>query len=132
MQDDIINDLCKMLKQHGYVLAIVNIQTEAYTDPVLPFVYFSKENGSIFALAEEYFHIENEHSGRLLWTDNDERNPHEHEAWNEALSWLKRYWNMNEGGDNYLKFMEYFGVPYSLETSVIEEFCPVNQNINHA
>ncbi|GAK31706.1 hypothetical protein WOSG25_140080 [Weissella oryzae SG25] len=130
--NNIIDDIFKLIHSLNWEIEQAPLSSlPSLVDPIRKVLIYNPESITIFHLVEEYYHIKLEHSGRLLWTDNDERNPHEHEAWNEALSWLKRYWDMNEGGDNYLKFMEYFGVPYSLETSVIEEFCPANQNINY-
>lgn len=121
-------DLKRMINSTGYCVVELPMDKQGYTDNKSKSVFINPDIVSVFALTEEYFHIKHHHSGRLIWTDNDERNPNEHEAWNSAINWLKKQWDVYVGTDNYYDFMISLGVPSTLEPNVKQEFGVIEYN----
>ena len=125
---ELINNLKYMIAKENYGLVSLPLDIEGYTNNARSLVFINPDIVSIFALTEEYFHIKHHHSGRLIWTDNDERNPNEHEAWNSAINWLKKQWDIYVGTDNYYDFMISLEVPSTLEPNIKQEFGVIEYN----
>lgn len=119
---DLFEEISRLINKEGYDVFKLKMDHDAYTVNELKGVFYDPDCLTLFGLTEEYFHIKFKHKGRLMWTDNDERNPNEHEAWNAAIHWLKLKWDCIVDNDNYYEFMLSCGIPYHFEDSVKEEF----------
>lgn len=79
----------------------------------------NEETITIFDLEHEIIHIEEHHTGRILWDNgNDERNYNEAEANKMAISRILSAHCSNGWSPNYYDIMFWYGIPYFLESEV--------------
>lgn len=90
-------------------------------------VIFNPDLVTPYYLMHEIIHIEEGHHNRLSsFNGNDERNPHERDAENEAIHRLMKHHIDTGGRFNYVDFMMIYGIPTHLEQSVITEMSDIN------
>ena len=122
-----INDLFREINELDYDYAPVPMGTPALTSWERKLVMYDPDSVTPYYLTHEIIHIEEKHHHRLQsFNGNDERNPNERDAEDEAIQRLMRH-HLNLGGKfNYVDFMMIYGVPAHLEQSVIREMSDIN------
>ncbi|WP_433322530.1 ImmA/IrrE family metallo-endopeptidase [Weissella tructae] len=117
---DLITYFISLIRQLGYSVVEADLGIAAVVVPARRLVMINKRNVHIFDIAHEFAHIKLDHSGRLLsFEGNDERNPNEYAANVLAIEIIVR--NHIDMGCmyNYVKIMEWYGIPPHLEDTLI-------------
>lgn len=117
---DVINYYIKQIDNFGYHIITDCFDCAARTDNKYHLVLINPKKITAFIIVHEYFHIYLNHTGRLTaFNGNDERNPNEHEANLQAIRVLLQIYSENHYELNYIDFMTMFGIPFWLESTVI-------------
>lgn len=94
-------------------------------------VVYNPDTVTPYYLKHEIIHIKERHQRRLtVFNGNDERNPNERDAADEAIHELMKHHLSLNGRFNYIDFMNIYGVPCHLEQSVIAEMSDINMYVN--
>ncbi|WP_419154667.1 hypothetical protein [Weissella bombi] len=81
---------------------------------------------TVFDLEHEIIHIQEHHTGRILWDNgNDERNYNEAEANKKAIGRILNAHFSNGWSPNYYDIMFWYGIPYFLENEVKEQLTTI-------
>lgn len=115
----IYKDLKRDISSIDYSIVSLDLERPAYTDPVLPFIFYNPDRGNLYTLTEEYFHALKKHHRRYNY---DVLNNNESEAHNLALSYLFNKWIDYVGVNDWLQFCEALGVPCEHYDAVINMF----------
>lgn len=122
-----INDLLTQIERLDYDYVKLNITLPAMINWQRKVVIYNPNLVTPYYLLHEIIHIEHHHHRRLLsFNGNDERNPNERDAENEAIHRLMKVHLQTGGSFNYVNFMDMYGVPAHLEQSVIAEMADIN------
>lgn len=122
-----IEDLLSRIESLDYDHVSLQISLPATVNWQRKLVIYNPNLVTPYYLMHEIIHIEHQHHHRLLsFNGNDERNPNERDAENEAIHRLMKVHMQTGGNFNYVSFMNMYGVPAHLEQSVIAEMSDIN------
>lgn len=123
--DNIQDELIRSIKRLGYDCVKTNDLTSRLHASLYPnrkVLIINQNTITIFDLTHEIVHIEEHHTGRILWdSGNDERNFNETEANKKAISLILNTHCSNGWTTNYYDIMFWYGIPYFLENEVKEQ-----------
>ena len=123
--EEIQDDLIRKIKNMGFDCVKTGDlapQLHASLYPNRNVLILNEETITVFDLEHEIIHIEEHHTGRILWDNgNDERNYNEAEANKKAISWILSAHCSNGWSPNYYDIMFWYGIPYFLESEVKEQ-----------
>lgn len=130
---DVLNDFLKDISDLGweyeFTSELQNERLHACIDPLRDVVIFNENSFEISDVIHEKIHIKEHHRGRLIWSDNDERNSNETEANKQMINEVISYQKRNEWPLNPELMMDWFGIASylrpELEQSLIDEHVSV-------
>ncbi len=123
--EEIQDDLIRKIKSMGFDCVKTGDlapQLHASLYPNRNVLILNEETITVFDLEHEIIHIEEHHTGRILWDNgNDERNYNEAEANKKAIGRILSAHCSNGWSPNYYDIMFWYGIPYFLESEVKEQ-----------
>ena len=126
-----INDLLREINALDFDHEAVPIDIPAALIPEHKVVVYNPTLVTPYYLTHEIIHIEEQHHRRLFsFNGNDERNPNERIAEDEAIHRLVKHHLSLNGRYNYLDIMMIYGIPAYLEQSVIREMSNITLYAN--
>jgi hypothetical protein len=123
--EEIQDDLIRKIKNLGFDCVKTGglaPQLHASLYPNRNVLILNEETITVFDLEHEIIHIEEHHTGRILWDNgNDERNYNEAEANKKAIGRILSAHCSNGWSPNYYDIMFWYVIPYFLESEVKEQ-----------
>lgn len=131
-RSDVLNDFLKDIRDLGWDYEFTSdLQTDrlhACVDPIRNVVIFNDNSFEISDVIHEKIHIKEHHRGRLIWSENDERNSNETDANSQMIDEVISYQKKHEWPLNPELMMDWFGIASYLRSELEQSL--VNEHVS--